>query len=448
MSKAAKNDELMMIATQVAYLNCAEGKTVKQNIDSIINSYKNNPHPTAADTAQYNTAVNLRERLQNDNLSQCNDWVVRETCDCNNQNGFYGCLIDTNDGDAILGFRGSESYDSTQNVNDWVKADFGLLNNSLTAQQKEAEDFTNFIYEKYGDRYNSYNFSGHSLGGNLAEHSTINAPNGMHVGRCTSWDGPGFSDEYIATHLDKINKRANNIDHYQWSIIGTMLIPIPGTNYKTIAAHNGDGLAGVFMRHDTRNIDFDANGNVVYENITNMKFDDYISRLAEFLGGRISKELELTIPLLLPIAILYQYADDVFGFLSEAFTTAVEEVKKKLNEISKSISNWFQRTFGFGTNGEFEIQINAVSNATEELNRISQRINNIGSEVVSISNSLPYQSFLGSYYKSRIKGIGNSIINYGNKGRNLMNTTRNVLQRAQRADATVAENFAACALSK
>ena len=265
--KAAGSDIRMMIATQAAYLDGEKGMTVGQLIfRTLWRCGGSRVSLSKRQRAQLETASYIRERISQDELLwECSHWIIRETADDNARTGFYGCLIDTCGGEAVLGFRGSESFDMNQKILDWVMADFGLLNSMETAQQQRARKFVRHVYDRYGGCFKHYNFTGHSLGGNLAEHAAVTAPDGMPVRRCVNLDGPGFSGEYIASHETQIRRNGRYVDHYQYSAAGALLFPLPGTNYQTVRAHNDrehTGLRSCFWRHHTRNIEFDANGNV------------------------------------------------------------------------------------------------------------------------------------------------------------------------------------------
>ena len=58
--------------------------------------------------------------------SECASWKIIAVDDKNDTSGMYGCLIETSENEAIVGFRGSESYDAQQLYLDWMVADFGL----------------------------------------------------------------------------------------------------------------------------------------------------------------------------------------------------------------------------------------------------------------------------------------------------------------------------------
>ena len=47
--------------------------------------------------------------------SDMENWSLADVHDTNSVNGFYGCVIDTGDGNAALSFRGSENMTKTEN---------------------------------------------------------------------------------------------------------------------------------------------------------------------------------------------------------------------------------------------------------------------------------------------------------------------------------------------
>lgn len=125
-----------------------------------------------------------------------------------------------------------ENYDSLgQLVKDWLLADLGLGLGIDTLQQRDAEK----MLVKYKDKLSNYdniNVTGHSLGGNLAEHFAVMMGHyglGDKLSRCTSIDGPGFSELYLFLHRKDIAKVAGKMDHRSGSIVGTLLKPLTGS---------------------------------------------------------------------------------------------------------------------------------------------------------------------------------------------------------------------------
>jgi hypothetical protein len=201
--------------------------------------------------------------------NQIKNWKIIATHDTNAKNGFYGCVIDTGNGNAIVGLRGSEAMDEMGNlVNDWVKADLGLLPSTLTEQQAEMERFLKDISESgYIKNYGNLAITGHSLGGNLAEHGMIMADKyGLDrlLSQCVSFDGPGFSQEYIMEHYTRINEIAGQMKHFQWSLVGNLLQMLPGVDVNSLKTHESDDFAyNLIGKHATTSIMFDEYGNAI-----------------------------------------------------------------------------------------------------------------------------------------------------------------------------------------
>jgi hypothetical protein len=111
-------------------------------------------------------------------------------------------------------------------------------------------------------------FSGHSLGGNLAEHAAIaSALYGFFRGKvtqCANYDGPGHSDEYIERYGPQIEEMAGIMTDYQWSMVGNMLLPLPGVRSEDLAVKdNPDMLYGIIGKHATDSILFDESGQAI-----------------------------------------------------------------------------------------------------------------------------------------------------------------------------------------
>lgn len=441
--KTADSDVKMMIASQVAYLDGDEGMTVGELVDRIISNYEGHDPLTKQQESQLNTARTIQEQLDQYDIHECERWVIKAVDDQNKEYGFYGCLIDTRDGEAILGFRGSENFDSGQVVHDWLEADFGLLNNPETKQQQLAAEFTQRVNEEYGNYYNNYNFAGHSLGGNLAEHATITAPDGMPINRCVSYDGPGYSDEYIAAHGSQIKKRGQYIDHYQYSVVGALLTPLPGTNYRTIDANdpeNEEGLGKYFGRHSMKNIQFDRDGNVK---------DGEQDWLAQ-IGGPLSKDAEHGASILLwmtfpQLALLWSLADAGYTLwlgLKDKIGNAFESIGQALQDLKKSFVNWYRSMFGVALTGEYELSVSTVNSLGGSLDDVAKKLKRISGEISDIAQELRYNSLSGSYYKSRIRSLSSTVTRDGTKAEAMADAARDCVQITVSDDNKAAQSYA------
>lgn len=187
-----------------------------------------------------------REKLVRFGISEekMRAWKVLKTHDDNGPNGtgFWACAIEVFPGHVAVGFRGSEALDSTQDVRqDWVGADLGLLNSTMTDQQAEAREFFR-LNKDWLDDY-TLTLTGHSLGGNLAEYATIiSSEYGLddNILQCASLDGPGHSLEFINKYRDEIEKMSGVMYHPRWSWVGGLLHDLPGVQYRYIDVENSD----------------------------------------------------------------------------------------------------------------------------------------------------------------------------------------------------------------
>lgn len=205
-------------------------------------------------------------------------WKIVDIHDTTTQNGFYGCVIETSDDNAIVGIRGSEGFDNYPGlIYDWIQADFGLLNNEDTNQTLETERYAKSLAEEHIlDKYKTVDVCGHSLGGNLSSHFAVICASNRNtetvynkLNNIISFDGPGVSDEYLNKHKTAIDKVSSKITHYKWSPIGNLLYNFPGEKEVFLKTRKYYGDGGIkeklsyytFWKHDPRSIIFDKEGN-------------------------------------------------------------------------------------------------------------------------------------------------------------------------------------------
>lgn len=400
-----KNDMQMIMASQIAYIDfdkeaVKSGKyTVGELLD--VEASKGNEK-----------AILLNKRLaETPGVSDCRNWKLVDIRDDNQKgnilgSGMYGCLIETGDRDAIVAFRGSESDGRLKWFKDWIVADLGLLNNESTLQQKMAKKYMSDIYKKYGNKYDSFDVTGHSLGGNLAEHATITAPDGMKekINRCVSLDGPGFSNKYIEEHQKEISSLKKNIDHYQWSIIGSLLNPIEGTNYVTVAANTpddkGSELWNAAWRHETTNVICDENGN--------------------FKAGKRDWLVEKLDPISQTIDLAVFLSSLMFNLVETLITGRFDQF---IDQFRKTWEKWQDIIYSH-MDAQFEIRPSIVERNTDELWDVEKKLNAICAEVQEIQGKLAFNSVSAGCLKMKLWTISNGIesdtrklTNYAKAGR-------------------------------
>lgn len=407
-------DAQLLLATQIAYLNIRVDKgdepvNVKQWIEEARCNLVNSNDPLAQ--KQLETIDHILDMTKNPEFADLGweKWSVVDCCDHNSgydATGMYASLIDTGDGNAIVGFRGSESYDAEQNYRDWLEGDLNLLNNPLTEQQADAEAYMNEIMEEYGDDYNSFDVTGHSLGGNLAEHATIMTQTDK-IGRCVNFDGPGFSTEYIKAHEKQIRENGGKVDHYAWSFVGGMLFPLGGTNYQVIDA-TGSGPT----RHDTKNVLLD-NGHVTpgdRDSLADVFF--WASKGTDMAPSKVGENIT---SILIPAGI--------------TITGLIAAIGK--------ISDWFSGTWDklFPADAEFDVALPVLFDASEELGKLSNEVNDYIKDVRSLADGLQYVSLSGHLFKHRFHRIARNLEKDAAALQDMQNALRRCGDQYQGADA-------------
>lgn len=231
------SDRDLMVATQIAYYDITEDQLEKcggsGTVRELLNAGTTHRELQSKVNHAEEEGVELKKRMAEKDLalyeeivsigSKYGDWRVVDVRNTNQETGFYSVLLETDLEHAIIGFRGSESSDYNQVLKDWINADFGLLMAKDTLQQQNAADYMADINRRYA--YSYYAAAGHSLGGNLAEHAAIAAPDDMRskLKQVISFDGPGYSGEYILRNQELIGKVVYPVKHYRWSLIGALL---------------------------------------------------------------------------------------------------------------------------------------------------------------------------------------------------------------------------------
>jgi pimeloyl-ACP methyl ester carboxylesterase len=199
--------------------------------------------------------IDLLEDIKN-NENGCGDWKIVTSVNESGKegSGFAACVIETGEGEAIVAFHGSESVDFTMFQKDWIEADFMLLNTTQTLQQARATAYMDEVVEQVANEkgYETLTFTGHSLGGNLAHHAAITAPDDLkdRIVQAYSFDGPGFSEEYHREHGNQEKSMAGKLTHYQWSPIGAIFTQMEGAFDMSISTGEYTDDRS-FQKHDT-----------------------------------------------------------------------------------------------------------------------------------------------------------------------------------------------------
>ena len=426
---AQYSDAEMLLAAQISYMNIEPGQNVAKAIEATLRDYENSRF-WSEEWWQYQWALSAKKIIDDNRLESYTDWTIADVCNHENGSGYYGCLIDMGDGNAIIGCRGSEQYDWGQVGRDWGVADLGLLNSSLTTQQADATEYMRYIYENFGDKYGNFSITGHSLGGNLAEHCAVTAPEGMRdkIDHVINYDGPGYSDEYIEAHLDDIARVSDKIDHYQHSWVGSFLNPLPGVGRQVINAQDDPrlpGILGSFLRHDASNIRM-VGGYVQPGEEDNLQ--NFFGPLSRFLDEE-GPEVFLVVP----------------GLLSPGLGLTLYSISKTNQIVSGLVEgvirNYYDKYYAHQVSGEFEVNLSSLQVFPDELESVAGRSEDIADDIRTIVSSLKYHSISGAYYKNKLRRIARNIEKVGQYARNSGNILSDVINLYSTRDADVAASY-------
>ena len=408
MSKSTDFD--LVVASQIAYIDAG---TENVNV-SVKQYYIKHPEMRTNGNAEVYDAIVNGTRYDN--------WRIVDVQDTNFENGFYACTIDKGDGGAIIGFRGSESGDLNQIIKDWLISDLGLFNSTETPQQEAATQYMNEVYDNFvgkdknknGVSFNSFEVAGHSLGGNLAEHGTITCKKEMAdmIDRTLSIDGPGYSNEYIKKRAKNIKERCGKIDHYQYSMVGALLFPIPGTNYRTVDAQDDPDKANVMalaFRHDTQNIKFDKNGNMI---------DGEQDELAQAMSA-ISKGAEINPSILVGLGInaLHNFPAVIATVLYIVLTGKIKDV---LNNHQS------EKRYEAAASAVFAANPQSIAATAENIQGISDRVRIMQDEICRIDSQISTLVKIASLYtvsaklklkEKKVERLSKKLMDLSDKGR-------------------------------
>lgn len=209
-----------------------------------------------ADLDQNNTIDTCRMKADEwrrlaDHIKKHSDllrYCVQHYKDGSNAEKNMACFVDDpeNPQDVIVVFRGTSKND------DW-RDNGSCCYNADTQKQMEAAEYVNGLPEKYG---NNITVTGHSKGGNKAQYVTVVTD---RVGRCVSFDGLGFSKEFIEKYSDEISKKSQCITSINASedYVNSILLPITD---KRIFVESNIEYVSHFVEYHKPNILFNEVG--------------------------------------------------------------------------------------------------------------------------------------------------------------------------------------------
>lgn len=127
----------------------------------------------------------------------------------NGGGGFSAVFINEKTGDAVVTFKGTEPDEWPDNFTGATYTD--MPDTVSTQHQANALEWYQDVYDELGlDKY-EITVTGHSKGGNKAKYITVLDDS---VDNCVSFDGQGFSDEFLERYRDEIAANQGKIENH------------------------------------------------------------------------------------------------------------------------------------------------------------------------------------------------------------------------------------------
>lgn len=247
-------NNLMYMNGKEPFMNMEDyqGKTLGELINDIdISKFKSGEDYTTFTSG--NEWKNIVESVRRDDRL-CSTRI--ETCYDDGKGGRSVLFNNTTDNEAVVVYRGTGS------PSEW-KDNFqgGSVTNQpdgvSTAQQESA---LSWYRSQKLDSYDSVTVSGHSKGGNKAKYITIMDDS---VDRCLSFDGQGFSDEFVNKYGERISENQHKIYNHNvdGDYVNILLNDVGNTTYYK-GYNYGDGK---FLENHCPNtyMKYDKDGNFV-----------------------------------------------------------------------------------------------------------------------------------------------------------------------------------------
>lgn len=298
-------------------------------------------------------------------------------------------------GEGTLVFRGTGgSYEAWHdNVLGQCSAD--------TAIQKKATDFVN---NECGS-YSSLNVCGHSKGGNLAMYVTVTSA--AMVTSCVSFDGQGFSEDFIDTYRDRISDvsgRIKSINAHN-DFVSILLKPIAGnTEY---VENDGTGVNAHSSYHMLISNDYDQNGNIV-----SIRKQSVLSGALKELADGVSDRLSM-----LP----GMGNRDITGLMAAMVAGIISSEKSENYEYTRLLSSVYDvGDYFMSATPEYSypisaaVRLSALSNEalydgmnekSERISEVATEMNAVRAELDGITEDLDYSNKIDCYLGTKLGQI-------------------------------------------
>ena len=379
---AELNEKQLMLLDTLIYLNC--GFPEKMSLESIVNDIN-------LDGLRYDeglTRENVEELLE----TIKKDEELMSLTVAKSVEGELGAACFVNpEGEAVIIYRGTgPAYvEWDDDVQGGYLADTDIQKQALAFAQECAENYDNITV------------SGHSKGGNMAQYVTVVM--GDEIDRCVSFDGQGFSDEFLKKYADEISanqSKIRNVCAYN-DYVNVLLTSLAGETVYLDNEAEGKGGHYLFSLYTNRNNQLNENG----EFTTSREQASYIKTL-NGIESVLVKLLDSKTPF--SEFIIYTVIGSALGMMLGGDRNTVNIIKEIMDnledyneyQIEKMLAGKKQIDIHVcvDTNAlrEFSGEMLSASGDIEELRARIQRLRkSMASNVISgISIGLPLQTVL------------------------------------------------------
>jgi len=266
------NDNEYNLLSQLAYIDFHGSEDILKKLDKtnytigdMVQFYLNNEdalkaqgNRCAMDTEEWRKTfmkISNNPRLCNLKIKGYINENFEKGMDYNNQEkslktGLGAFCFETLEKEAIIAYRCSETREGFGGEG-W-KDNFKTGFTDKTVQQEASLKFLNEMKKKYN--YRDFITIGHSKGGNSAQYVAVMSDD---VKKCVSFDGPGFSDNFIRNNSIKILKARDKIISYEGKMdfVSSLLFGIAGRIIIIDTEEQRD-----FLSNHKPNIFLDAQG--------------------------------------------------------------------------------------------------------------------------------------------------------------------------------------------
>ncbi len=243
--------------------DCFEGKTVGEFLNSIVvdtaRSNDNRAFISGQEWSETVRAIQSNPELMN--------MVIKEGQKDTASGGGEGesvLLVNPSSNEAVMVFRGTADRE-------WYDDFYGggpttTFDRVSTPQQINARDWFNKMYNKYDLEQYDVIVTGHSKGGNKAKYITL-LEGSAKVDKCVSFDGQGFSEEFIQRYGNAISQYEGLIENHNvdYDFVNLLLHDV-GDRYF----YKSQNITGFAEYHSPNSFfEVEPNGDLYYKCIGN-----------------------------------------------------------------------------------------------------------------------------------------------------------------------------------